>query len=89
MKGGTRLGLSQRIDKQRTRLVLHFKYAPEEKIVIEIEKSWVQNKGVVFEVSSQIFDAKQSRSRYGTMVIDPVVFFAHMGYKREMSPTTF
>ena len=51
-KGGTWLGLSKRSDKQRTRLILHCKYAPEEKIVIESEKSWIQNKGVVFEVSN-------------------------------------
>ena len=43
-KGGTRIGLRKRSDKQRTRLGLHYKYAPEEKKVVKIEKSWVQTK---------------------------------------------
>ena len=52
-KGGHDLmnefGLSEKSDKQSTRLVYHWKY---EKIVVEIENSWVQNKGV-FEISNR------------------------------------
>ena len=31
---------------------MHYKYAPEEKIVFKIEKNWVKKKGVAFEVSN-------------------------------------